>query len=120
MIIRFGKHSSETFTIVVDVRNVSPHYENGELTGYHLILFSDSDIEKSIAPKQTIIYVHKDFDPDCFEILEDDDTPCMWLMKEKLSTLGISARDYESAEDFADAIRNALAAQESEEEFKGF
>lgn len=119
MIVRYGKHTSEQFTTVTSVMTVAPMFEDDKFIGYKLVCQKDenSPISPLNPPVFGKVLLGKDFDVDCFEVSSDEDVPCTWILKEKISRLGVNAEDHDSFDSFLTAIQQAVGNEASEDSF---
>lgn len=109
MIIRFSKSASDQITTLKEVHVCMPIFDKFQvLKGFNLVLEKkDGNLGELILQKDV------DFDLDQFEIAKDDNVPCLFQMTLALEEAGLSPGDFNSEEDFLEAVYNAGLIKES-------
>lgn len=100
MIIRFSKNTSDQITTLEEVHTCIPIFDKFQvLKGFSLVLEkTDGSLGELVLRKDI------DFDPDQFEIAKDDNVPCLFQMKLALEEAGLNLGDFNSEEDFLEAV----------------
>lgn len=100
MIIRFSKSTSDQITTLEEVHTCIPIFDKFQvLKGFSLVLEkTDGSLGELVLRKDI------DFDPDQFEIAKDDNVPCLFQMKLALEEAGLNLGDFNSEEDFLEAV----------------
>ena len=103
MIIRFSKSTSDQVTILKEVQICIPIFDKFQvLKGFNLVLEKkDGNLGELILQKDV------DFDLDQFEIAKDDNVPCLFQMTLALEEAGLNPGDFNSEEDFLEAVYKA-------------
>ena len=94
MIIRFSKNTSDQITTLEEVHTCIPIFDKFQvLKGFSLVL------EKTDGSLGELI-----LQIDQFEIAKDDNVPCLFQMKLALEEAGLNPGDFNSEEDFLEAV----------------
>ena len=103
MIIRFSKSTSDQITTLEEVHVCMPIFDKFQvLKGFNLVLEKkDGNLGELILQKDV------DFDLDQFEIAKDDNVPCLFQMTLALEEAGLNPNDFNSEEDFLEAVYKA-------------
>lgn len=109
MIIRFSKSTSDQVTILKEVQIYIPIFDKFQvLKGFNLVLEKkDGSLGELVLRKDV------DFDLDQFEIAKDDNVPCLFQMTLALEEAGLNPGDFNSEEDFLEAVYKAGLIKES-------
>lgn len=100
MIIRFSKSTSDQITTLNEVHICIPVFDKFQvLKGFNLVLEKKDGSFGELVLRKDI-----DFDPDQFEIAKDDNVPCFFQMKLALEEAGLNPGDFNSEEDFLEAV----------------
>lgn len=110
MIIRFSKNTSDQITTLEEVHTCIPFFDKFQvLKGFSLVLEkTDGSLGELVLRKDI------DFDPDQFEIAKDDNVPCLFQMKLALEEAGLNLGDFNSEEDFLEAVYKTGLIKESD------
>lgn len=110
MIIRFSKNTSDQITTLEEVHTCIPIFDKFQvLKGFSLVLEkTDGSLGELVLRKDI------DFDPDQFEIAKDDNVPCLFQMKLALEEAGLNLGDFNSEEDFLEAVYKTGLIKESD------
>lgn len=110
MIIRFSKNTSDQITPLEEVHTCIPIFDKFQvLKGFSLVLEkTDGSLGELVLRKDI------DFDPDQFEIAKDDNVPCLFQMKLALEEAGLNLGDFNSEEDFLEAVYKTGLIKESD------
>lgn len=100
MIIRFSKSASDQITTLKGVHVCMPIFDKFQvLKGFNFVLEKkDGNLGELVLRKDV------DFDLDQFEIAKDDNVPCLFQMKLALEEAGLNPGDFNSEEDFLEAV----------------
>ena len=110
MIIRFSKNTSDQINTLEEVHTCIPIFDKFQvLKGFSLVLEkTDGSLGELVLRKDI------DFDPDQFEIAKDDNVPCLFQMKLALEEAGLNLGDFNSEEDFLEAVYKTGLIKESD------
>lgn len=110
MIIRFSKNTSDQITTLEEVHTCIPIFDKFQvLKGFSFVLEkTDGSLGELVLRKDI------DFDPDQFEIAKDDNVPCLFQMKLALEEAGLNLGDFNSEEDFLEAVYKTGLIKESD------
>lgn len=110
MIIRFSKNTFDQITTLEEVHTCIPIFDKFQvLKGFSLVLEkTDGSLGELVLRKDI------DFDPDQFEIAKDDNVPCLFQMKLALEEAGLNLGDFNSEEDFLEAVYKTGLIKESD------
>lgn len=110
MIIQFSKNTSDQITTLKEVHTCIPIFDKFQvLKGFSLVLEkTDGSLGELVLRKDI------DFDPDQFEIAKDDNVPCLFQMKLALEEAGLNLGDFNSEEDFLEAVYKTGLIKESD------
>jgi hypothetical protein len=110
MIIRFSKNTSDQITTLEEVHTCISIFDKFQvLKGFSLVLEkTDGSLGELVLRKDI------DFDPDQFEIAKDDNVPCLFQMKLALEEAGLNLGDFNSEEDFLEAVYKTGLIKESD------
>jgi hypothetical protein len=110
MIIRFSKNTSDQITTLEEVHTCIPIFDKFQvLKGFSLVLEKKDGSLGELVLRKDI-----DFDPDQFEIAKDDNVPCLFQMKLALEEAGLNLGDFNSEEDFLEAVYKTGLIKESD------
>lgn len=110
MIIRFSKSISDQVTTLKGVHRCIPIFDKFQvLQGFSFVLEkTDGSLGALFLQKDV------DFELDQFEIAEDATVPCLFQMRLALEEAGLNPGDFNSREDFLEAVYEAGLIKKSD------